>query len=182
MKVLLGYDPGGKGSFGWAVCIDKDDGLIVKATDVADHAKGALEQSFNALPKGGSVVGAGIDAPMFWVTDGSRKADNSVRKAIEHLGATSPAGTVQHFNSLRGACVIQGLLILKLLRRESPDLPITESHPKALLWLMGIARIGHEPKQVKPKDIREVIIEGSRFGSEDERDAILSAFTAQMMM
>jgi len=182
MKVILGFDPGGEGRFGWAVCTEMDDKLNVLATGLADHAKGAVKHSLNALPKGGLVVGAGIDAPMFWVTDGYREVDRLVRKAIAHLGAKSPGGTVQHFNSLRGACVIQGLLILKLLRREYPNLPITEAHPKALLWLMGIARRGHEPKLIKPRDIEEIIIAGTRFGSEDERDAILGAFAAQMMI
>jgi predicted nuclease with RNAse H fold len=182
MKVILGFDPGGKGAFGWAVCTDLDAGLNVIATGLADHAEGAVKDSLNALPKGGLVVCAGIDAPMFWVTDGYREVDRLVRKAIAHLGAKSPGGTVQHFNSLRGACVIQGLLIFRLLRREYPDLPITEAHPKALLWLMGIARRGHEPKNVTQRDIEEIAVTGKRFGSEDERDAILAAFAANMMV
>jgi len=182
MKVILGFDPGGEGNFGWAVCTEMDDRLNVVATGRADHAKGAVKDSLNALPTGGLVVSAGIDAPMYWVTDGYREVDRLVRKAIALLGAKSPGGTVQHFNSLRGACVIQGLLILKLLRREYPNLPITEAHPKALLWLMGIARRGHEPKLIKLKDIEEIVMEGTIFGSEDERDAILAAFTARMMI
>jgi hypothetical protein len=72
--------------------------------------------------------------------------------------------------------------ILELLRREYPGLPITEAHPKALLWLMGIARRGHEPKNVTPRDIEEIVIAGKIFGSEDERDAILAAFAAYMMI
>ncbi len=39
MKIILGFDPGGEGRFGWAVCLDRDDGLRVVATDVADHMK-----------------------------------------------------------------------------------------------------------------------------------------------
>jgi hypothetical protein len=182
MKVILGFDPGGEGNFGWAVCTEMGDRLNVVATGLADHAKGALKDSLNALPKGGLVVSAGIDAPMYWVTDGYREVDRLVRKAIGLLGAKAPGGTVQHFNSLRGACVIQGLLILKLLRREYPNLPITEAHPKALLWLMGIARRGHEPKLITPKDIEEIVMAVTIFDSENERDAILAAFAAQMML
>jgi hypothetical protein len=182
MKVFLGFDPGGEGRFGWAVATDLDDRLNVVATGIADHAKGAMDQSLKALPEGGSVVGAGIDAPRFWVMDGGREADHLVRSAIGILGAISPRGTVQHFNSLRGACVIQGLLILKLLRREYPNLPITEAHPKALLWLLGIARKGHDLKLIKARDIKGVTIEGDGLRPEDERDAILGAFTAHMMI
>ncbi len=106
MKIILGFDPGGEGRFGWAVCLDRDNRLKVIDAGIADHAKGAMESLLKALPRGGSVAGAGIDAPMFWVTDGGRKADYFIRKAIQHLGAKAPGGTVQHFNSLRGACVI----------------------------------------------------------------------------
>ena len=187
MKIFLGFDPGGERKFGWAVCTDRSGGLGVIATGVADHAEGAMKQSYNALPKGGLVCGAGIDAPMFWISDGGREVDRLVRNAIKHLGAKSPGGTVQHFNSLRGACIIQGLLIFKLLRREYSNLPITEAHPKALLWLMGIAQRGREPELIKLEDIEGVIIERSGFRSEDERDedkrdAIMGAFTAQMMV
>jgi len=182
LKFILGFDPGGEGNFGWAVCIDQDDGLIVANTGIADHAKGAMEQSLNVLPKGGSVVGAGIDAPMFWVNAGGREADSRVRATIGRLGAISSAGTVQHFNSLRGACVIQGLLVLKLVRQEYPNLPITEAHPMALLWLMGIARQDYKPDMVKLDDIEEIYVRRAGFRSEHERDAILGAFTAQAMI
>jgi hypothetical protein len=186
MEVFLGFDPGGKGKFGWAVCIEINNRLKVIAADVADHAKDALERSSKALPRRELIVAAGIDAPMFWAVDGDRESDHLVREAIRCLGARSPGGTVQSFNSLRGACVIQGFLILKLLRRLYPDLPITEAHPKALLWLMGIARRNHGPETIAIKDIEGFIIEKVGFDLEDKekdkRDAILGAFTAQMMI
>jgi hypothetical protein len=183
MKVFLGFDPGGQGKFGWAVCIGGDDGLNVLDTGIADHAKEAVESALKVTPQGKSVAvaGAGIDAPMFWVFDEGLEADRLVRTALARLGARSPGGTVQHFNSLRGACVIQGLLVLELMRRAYPTLPVTEAHPKALLWLMGIARRGYEPEMVRPDDIKEINC-GSGFDSEDERDAILGAFTAWAMI
>jgi len=182
MKVFWGFDPGGKGKFGWAVCIGGDDGLTVLDTGIADHAKGAMECVLKVTPKEKPIAGAGIDAPMFWVFDEGREADRLVRAAIKRLGARSPGGTVQHFNSLRGACFIQGLLVLKLLRQLYSNLPVTESHPKALLWLMGIARKGYEPELVRPDDIMEINFKDSGFGLEDERDAILGAFTAWAMI
>ncbi len=182
MDVLLGFDPGGQGKFGWAVCIDKNDGLNVLAAGTADHAEGAMEESLRVIPKVASVVAAGIDAPMFWSIDGYREADHRVRRGIATLGSSSPGGTVQNFNSLRGACVIQGLLILNLLRRSFPTIPITESHPKALLWLMMIAKKDFGPNNIKINNLKEIIIKGPESVSEDERDAILGAFTAQAMM
>ena len=44
-----------------------------------------------------------------------------------------PSGTVQSVNSLRGAALVGGTLLALRLREEFPELPITESHPKALL-------------------------------------------------
>jgi len=182
MEILLGFDPGGEGKFGWAVCIDKQEGLNVLDAGVADHAKGAIDDCLRAIPRQASVKAAGIDAPMFWVTDGSREADRLVRKEIGRRGAKSPGGTVQHFNSLQGACLIQGLLILKLVRHSFPTLPITEAHPKALLWLIGLANKSYEPKMVKLSDIADIKVETRDYDSEDERDAILGAFTAQAMV
>ena len=182
MNVVLGFDPGGEGNFGWAVCNDQDNGLQVLDAGVADHARGALEKSLKALPKEGMVVGAGIDAPMFWVFDGSREADRRIRAIIRRLGAPSPGGTVQHFNSLRGACVIQGLLVLKLLRQLYPYLPVTEAHPKALLWFMDIAKKDFGPAMVRLNDIKEIYVTRAEIRSEDERDAVLGAFTAQAMV
>jgi hypothetical protein len=182
MKVFLGFDPGGEGNFGWAVCIGHDNGLKVVDAGAADHAKGALEKSLKALPKEGTIVAAGIDAPMFWVFDGSREADRRIRAVIGRLGAPAPGGTVQHFNSLRGACVIQGLLVLKLLRQSYPNLPVTEAHPKALLWLMGIARQDFGPEMVKLNDIKGIYVTRAGIWSEHERDAVLGAFTAQAMI
>jgi hypothetical protein len=182
MDVVLGFDPGGERNFGWAVCIDSADGLHVVDTGRADHAKGAIHCALKAIPKGKIVAGAGIDAPMFWVFDGSREADRHIRAVIGRLGAPSPVGTVQHFNSLRGACVIQGLLVLKLLRQLYPNLPVTEAHPKALLWFMDIARKDFRPAMVKLNDIKEIDVTRADIRSEDERDAVLGAFTAQAMV
>jgi hypothetical protein len=182
MTVFLGFDPGGEGKFGWAVCSDNDEGFQVIQTGIGDHAKAAIECALKAIPKGESVAGAGIDAPMFWIFDGSREADRRIRAVIGRLGAPSPGGTVQHFNSLRGACVIQGLLVLKLLRQLYPNLPVTEAHPKALLWLMGIARKDFGPEMVKLNDIKGINVTRAEIISEDERDAVLGAFAAQAMI
>jgi hypothetical protein len=182
VKVFLGFDPGGKRKFGWAVCSGGDDGLNILDTGIADHAKGAMEFASKAITLGMSVAGAGVDAPLFWVFDEGRNADRLIRKALARLGARSPGGTVQHFNSLQGACLIQGVLIIELLRRVHPNLAVTEAHPKALLWLMGIARRGYEPEMVRPNDIKGINYKRSEFASEDERDAILGAFSAWAMV
>jgi hypothetical protein len=183
MSYIFGFDPGGIGQFGWCVCRAKRAGVMtVIATGTADHAQGAFAGAQSALPSGEIPAVAGIDAPMFWVTHGGRRADTVVRNAIGRAGAHAPSGTVQHFNSLRGACVVQGLLIAKLLRRAYPGLPITEAHPKALLWLLGIENRGGKPSL---EELGTIGVEHeslpSQELSEHERDAALGAFAAASM-
>ena len=49
MDVLLGFDPGGEGKFGWAVCIDKNDGLNVLAAGTADQPIVVFEEALPLL-------------------------------------------------------------------------------------------------------------------------------------
>jgi len=116
--------------------------LTLLAAGNADHAKGAFDAAIVNVPVDQPPKGAGIDAPLSWVVDGGREADSVVRDAIGRAGAPNRSGTVQHFNSLQGSCVIQGMLIAQLLRARYPLLAVTEAHPKALLWLLGIASVG----------------------------------------
>ena len=123
------------------------------------------------------VVGAGIDAPLFWSERGNRHVDELVRNAIKKLGAPSTGGTVQQINSLRGACLIQGILVTHLLHRRFPEISITESHPKALLYLLGIANRQISHSVVSLSDLSEYV-ESDESCSEHERDAILGALTS----
>jgi hypothetical protein len=160
MRVLIGLDPGGSGNFGWCVAADSDQMPVAAiASGLADNAHTAVEAALGALPVGGDLVAAGIDAPLFWARVGSRNADLLVREAIRLAGAPHPAGTVQDMNSLRGACLAQGLLAAVALRALHPMLPITEAHPKALRWLLP------EAAHIECR-------------SEHERDALLSAVAA----
>lgn len=74
-------------------------------------------------------------------------------------GAPYAAGVVQDVNSLRGACLVQGVMAALKLRELYPALPITEAHPKALRWLLP------------------AVAEFSAT-SEHERDALLAAIAA----
>lgn len=160
MGVILGFDPGGVGNFGWCVSYDADTlPLAVIATGLADGGSVAVEAALNAIPQGHNVVAAGIDAPLVWSKQGARKADVLLRSAIRNAGAPHPSGTVQDVNSLRGACLVQGLLTGMLLRERFPSIVISEAHPKALRWLLTEAT-----------DIDAQ--------TEHQRDAILGAFSA----
>ncbi len=122
-EIYLGFDPGGKKHFGWAVCSSTGDVLTVRKTGLVNNAKEAIEAVTETLKTSKRrVVGAGIDAPLFWTESGERNVDTLIRCAIKERGAPSPGGTVQSINSLRGACLVQGVLVAYLLRNNFPEI------------------------------------------------------------
>jgi hypothetical protein len=132
-ECILGFDPGGKGGFGWCIAENADAfPLPIVISGCEDNALNSFK-AIKAFLHGYNVIGAGIDAPLYWRTDGEREADRIVR------GRVPPGGksTVLSVNSLQGACLAQGIMIASLLRREYPDLCITEAHPKAYLKVTG---------------------------------------------
>lgn len=171
MNIFLGFDPGGDDSFGWAVCLHEENTLRVMATGRVGYAKEAVAQALTASSARGTIVAAGIDAPLFWTEEGGRDVDVLVRRAIQRLGAATPGGTVQHFNSLRGACLVQGVLTAKLLHEQHPQTTFSESHPKALLYLMGIANAETNPTQVTLRDLSNYVTCDALVG-EHERDKV----------
>ena len=160
---FVGFDPGGKNAFGWAV-IDQKRTYV--RSNVCSTARDALEAVKEILGEHRPIALA-IDAPLYWVFDGDRKADKFVRKRVVALGGES--GTVGHVNSLRGACLVQGILMLKLAYVAWPEARVSEAHPKALErvckdakeFVDGIADLKKEPN--KP---------------DHKRDAVLAAYTA----
>jgi hypothetical protein len=107
---------------------------------------------------------AGIDAPLYWVRKGDRISDKGIRRAVVRAGGHS--ATVAHVNSLRGACLVQGVLAAESLAQRWPSIRITESHPKALLLVCA--------------DAKQFIAELS-FRNDHERDAALGAYAALAM-
>src|SRR4051812_16049413 len=129
--MILGFDPGGAGMFGWAVAeTGSGNSARLIASGRASNAEVAVDLALRCVAAGEVPTAAGIDAPLYWTATGERRADAYVRRQIHRRGAPHPAGTVQHPNSLRGACLLQGVVAATLLRRRYPMLPITETHPK----------------------------------------------------
>jgi uncharacterized protein DUF429 len=183
--VTLGFDLGGKGRFGWCVAEMTDGRLRLAYADVADHARDAVEAARDHAGKLGRVVAAGIDSPLLWRSDGRRKADTSVRKAIKAMHANNIGGTVQSVNSLRGACLSQGILAAHVLRLAFPGIRLTESHPKALLWLCPEARRERQIDAVSIGDLNSLIeCEAPYLTKENDhkRDAALGAVAACAMI
>lgn len=174
---ILGFDPGGIGRFGWSVCDATPEALARLQTGLADDAVGALHEVEKAMESCGlrgnpTVLAAGIDAPMFWGAKGNREIDAVLRSALRDTQFPTPGGTVQQVNSLRGACLAQGVLLGKYLH-EKWDLPITETHPKALLHLLSLP--GQFDIGVRVTDLTTGL-------DEHERDATLSAVAAWAMI
>ena len=178
MEIYLGFDPGGEKHFGWSVCLRVKQKLVVRAIGEANRAEESFTKAISAIPSQGIVVGAGIDAPLFWSESGDRDVDKLIRHAIQQLGAKSPGGTVQNINSLRGACIVQGAILAKLLYKHFPKIIITESHPKALLYLLGIANRRVRPYKISIADLSEYVDCINTGLSDNERDAILGSITA----
>jgi predicted nuclease with RNAse H fold len=124
----------------------------------------------------------GIDAPLFWARAGDRAVDQELRNAIHQRGCPTPGGTVQSVNSLRGACLIQGMLVAMMCQEQiAHKFLITEAHPKALLWLLGKSTAGHGPNNIALTDLYGYIGDRAHGATDHERDAVLGALTAFAM-
>jgi len=158
---FVGFDPGGENAFGWAVLSSVGQNLSLVATGTctgATNALSAAQAATNIAP-----IAFGTDAPLFWVQDGDRKADVIVRKMVCAAGGKS--GTVSHVNSLRGACLVQGIQVTRLAAGMWPSALITEAHPKALLAVSPSAR----------DVVNRIVPPGC---TEHQRDAALAAYAA----
>ena len=160
MPYFIGFDPGGNNAFGWAVLWVQGNAIELIKSGTCNNAQTALEA---ARIHAAAPMAVAIDAPLFWVSAGDRVADANVRKMVCTEGGSS--GTVSHVNSLRGACLVQGILVTKLAINAWPTALVTEAHPKALLRISGAAR-----------QFAEAI--SRQAANEHERDAAIAAYTA----
>jgi len=159
--VWVGADPGGVGNFGIAIL--RDDGQYhAECVNCADEA---IEFVLSYLARTPS--GVGVDAPLWWSSgrSGDRRADQWLRKRYGLTG-----GQVQATNSLRGAALVQGAMFVLRIREVYPAVPVTESHPKALLKALTEGDWDELAGQFGLKlDI----------GNHHERDALIAAVSAR---
>jgi len=161
MNTFIGIDPGGVNAFGWCVM-----DAALPALSVNRMVTGTCSGISEAISEIEGIcetqpVGAGIDAPLYWALSGERKSDQKIRKAVAKAGG-SPS-TVGHVNSLRGACLVQGVLSAVCLTEKFPQIAITESHPKALL-------------SVWPRAVE--FVRQFEFSTDHGRDAAIGAYAA----
>ena len=159
----IGFDPGGDKAFGWSVLTRQGSEFTVTATGTCSSARHALAEVAAACPNAPQALA--IDAPLFWASEGDRNADRLVRKMVCAQGGHS--GTVSHVNSLRGACLVQGVMVGRMATEMWPETKISEAHPKALLAVSTNARTFLESLANHGK-------------TEHERDATIAGYTAHM--
>ena len=152
-----GADPGGRNCFGLAR-LSKDGKFKTTLVSSVDESMDFIEQP----------TAIGIDCPLWWSSGkgGGRKADRWLRETY----GIHP-GTVQTVNALRGAVVVQGILLAMRVRARNPNVLITETHPKALLKALKL-----RDWKVAAKHFR---LDRKKPATEHERDAILSAVAAR---
>jgi len=81
------------------------------------------------------------------------------------------SGTVQSVNSLKGAVLVQGILLAMIVRERIPSIQVTETHPKALLKAMNLRDW---------TSVSEAFdLEGVEPRTEHERDALVGAVVAR---
>lgn len=127
--LVVGLDPGGAKAFGWAIVSGTFEAPKFVAGGVCSGARFTIADVQKHLH--GEPDAVGIDAPLFWSSEGDRHADAYVRKLVCRAGGQ--AGTVSHVNSLQGACLVEGAIAARLVHEQWPTAAITEAHPKALL-------------------------------------------------
>jgi len=160
-EVWVGADPGGDGNFGVAILTD-DQVSGSSAVNCADEAIAFVRARLDRAP-----AGVGVDAPLWWSSgrSGGRASDAWLRRRYGLSG-----GEVQAANSLRGAALVQGVMFVQRIRELFPAVPVTESHPKAVLkvltrgdWEAFTRRFG----------VKVAV------ATEHERDAIIAAISAR---
>ena len=150
--IVAGFDPGGRNNFGWCVLRASPFVGYLESKDVsvgtAEHAVAAKDAVINELRSAEVVLdAAGIDAPLYWQA-GGREIDRELHAL--------------HLNSLRGGCLVQGLLVGRELKAKFPRIRLTEAYPTMLIHFLGnITMIGN---------------------NEHERDAFLAAIAAWAMI
>ncbi len=161
----IGLDPGGQKAFGWCLLKVGNSEASVFASGVANSALEAVRCIANNVAE--PPLACGIDAPLYWIDSGDREADKHVRKLI--VGEGGHAGTVSHVNSLRGACLAQGIIAANHVASTWPGVAITEAHPKAL-------------RRLDENSTRFLPFLTVALSSDHERDAVLAAFSATCML
>jgi hypothetical protein len=175
--IYLGYDPGGDGKGGVAIlnAVGAKPAYETDLTDSVDEAIRWLTGRANGAP-----AAAGIDAMLFWETgpSGWRAADKSLKarySAVEKSIVSS--------NSAFGAMAVQGMALAMLLRKQWPNIILTETHPKVLYYACTNKKYqwSETSEEMQSWLLTEMGCKlGAPIDSDDKWDALISAWAAKM--
>lgn len=143
---IVGYDPGGNGNHGVAVCEVRRDS---KAKPWRIHSlsyatkntlKDALDFVSEQIGKG-RLLAVGVDTLTEWNTGPS-----GWRPADLYLRATYPAvqASVKAPNSLWGSMPLNGMGFIQMLRARWKSFKVTEAHPKVLYYAKKSKQCRHD--------------------------------------
>ena len=139
------------------------DGLVLPARGgAASHVAEVMDKVVNYIHRDANIMGIGIASPLFWSPTGTRRVDSVIRDALASAGHPSAPEAVRQLGGVTGERLVQGHLLASSLW-EHFQIPITETNPRALLWLL-------DPELKREHEI----VEGTP-------DAVVSAFAAWCM-
>lgn len=133
--LFFGYDPGGNDKHGVAALPIRRgvaESPLVCTKQTAEHVLTWFKERAAQLV--GPVLGLGVDTLTYWsgALNGDRQADRYLRSRYDEV-----RGSVIWPNSLYGAMSINGMFVLRRLRKTHSRLYATETHPKVLYYALS---------------------------------------------
>ncbi len=173
--IYLGYDPGGGGAHGVASIIG--DEVRCDTLDTANDAINWFMERYNEHSQTSEVV-MGVDTLTLWSTGpaGWRPADIALREIYPLV-----IQSIQAPNTLRGAMPINGAAVVRVLGQTTPQLRVTETHPKVLYYALTNQEYDFpgENNAMNHELQQWIGIELPAINSDHEWDAVISAYVAR---
>lgn len=173
-QIIAGYDPGGNGSHGLAMIEINDESVSIVDVLTLDSA----EEVIRVLEGANNLVALGVDSLVALSTgpSGWRPADRWLRKRYPEVEKSiiSP-------NGLYGAMALNGLAVIGVVKRNFPDICITETHPKVLYWVITKRKYEYRHNSdCMDEFLMNFIGVSLETQNEHEWDALVSAYSALM--
>jgi hypothetical protein len=170
--VVIGYDPGGRGAHGLAAVLVEGG----RPRSISMRTVGTTEEAVAFVEGTSDVIALGVDTLTCWSTGpgGWRPADRWLRERYKEV-----ASSVQSPNYLSGAMVVNGMAFLLAARQRLPEIFVTETHPKVLLFHLAETKYDYVgSKELMDKALARALGVPVAPANEHEWDAALSACAA----
>jgi len=169
---IIGYDPGGNKHHGLTKLVLDNGSIQEWTTETLDNA----EQVIKIAQEQRSLVAVGVDTLTCWSTgkSGWRPADRWLRQKYREV-----QNSIVTPNFLCGSMSLNGMALLVSLRNQRPELFITETHPKVLLWFLEREKYDYENKKnLMDKTLMKNLGVRISPANNHEWDSAISAFAA----